>query len=125
MSPTITTAAPSRWQEAAHARPTGPAPATYTVEPVVHAGGYGAVIAGRENVREQRQVLDLRHRLGFVGELQQVEIGVGNHHVLGLPANPSAHVHIAVSGAGPRRDSRSSRFRSCLLCSSGSVRRRY
>ena len=28
MSPTITTAAPSRWQEAAQAKPTGPAPAT-------------------------------------------------------------------------------------------------
>ena len=28
MSPTITTAAPSRWHEAAQARPTGPAPAT-------------------------------------------------------------------------------------------------
>ena len=27
-SPTITHAAPSRWHEAAHARPTGPAPAT-------------------------------------------------------------------------------------------------
>src|SRR6266511_2280038 len=34
-SPTITTAAPSRWQEVAQASPTGPAPATYTVEPVV------------------------------------------------------------------------------------------
>jgi hypothetical protein len=28
MSPTMTTAAPSRWQEVAHASPTGPAPAT-------------------------------------------------------------------------------------------------
>src|SRR5213076_785523 len=32
-SPTITTAAPSNWAEYAAARPTGPAPATYTVEP--------------------------------------------------------------------------------------------
>ena len=35
MSPTITTAAPSSWLACAHASPTGPAPATYTVEPVV------------------------------------------------------------------------------------------
>src|SRR6266516_3044749 len=34
-SPTITTAAPSSQHEVAQARPTGPAPATYTVEPVV------------------------------------------------------------------------------------------
>lgn len=33
MSPTMTHAAPRRWQEAAHASPTGPAPATYTVDP--------------------------------------------------------------------------------------------
>src|ERR1039458_10838456 len=32
-SPTITTAAPSKWQDAAQARPTGPAPATYTTDP--------------------------------------------------------------------------------------------
>jgi len=30
MSPTMTHAAPRRCAEAAHARPTGPAPATYT-----------------------------------------------------------------------------------------------
>ena len=35
MSATMTTAAPSRWAEVAQASPTGPAPATYTVEPVV------------------------------------------------------------------------------------------
>jgi hypothetical protein len=34
MSPTITTAAPSSCAEYAQARPTGPAPATYTVDPV-------------------------------------------------------------------------------------------
>eukprot|EP00976_Prorocentrum_cordatum_P001175 23787-Prorocentrum_minimum.AAC.3 len=33
MSPTMTTAAPSSCAEAAHASPTGPAPATYTVLP--------------------------------------------------------------------------------------------
>ena len=34
-SPTITTAAPSSSAEYAAASPTGPAPATYTVDPVV------------------------------------------------------------------------------------------
>ena len=33
MSPTMTHAAPRRWHDAAAARPTGPAPATYTVAP--------------------------------------------------------------------------------------------
>lgn len=32
-SPTMTTAAPRRWHDSAHASPTGPAPATYTVDP--------------------------------------------------------------------------------------------
>ena len=32
-SPTMTTAAPNNLAEAAAARPTGPAPATYTVDP--------------------------------------------------------------------------------------------
>ena len=35
MSPTMTTDAPSSCAEYAQARPTGPAPATYTVDPVV------------------------------------------------------------------------------------------
>ena len=39
----------------------------------------------------------------FVGELDQVEIGVGNQNVFGLAAHPSAHVDVAVGGAGPRR----------------------
>ena len=35
MSPTMTTAAPSSWAAWAAASPTGPAPAMYTVDPVV------------------------------------------------------------------------------------------
>src|SRR5436190_28162 len=35
ISPTMTTAAPSKCADAAHAKPTGPPPATYTVDPVV------------------------------------------------------------------------------------------
>ncbi len=39
----------------------------------------------------------------LVGELDQVEIGVRNQNVFRLAADPSAHVHIAVSGARTRR----------------------
>ena len=62
-----------------------------------------AVIAGGENVGEQGQILDLRHRLLSVRELDQVEIGVGNQNVFRLSADPSTHVDIAVSGARTRR----------------------
>ena len=51
----------------------------------------------------QVRVLDLFHRLGLVRKLEQVEIGVGDHDVLGLTADPSAHVHITVGAAGARR----------------------
>jgi hypothetical protein len=39
------------------------------------------------------------HRLVLVGELQEVPIGVRDHDVLGLAADPAAHVHIPVGGA--------------------------
>jgi hypothetical protein len=58
------------------------------------------VEAGREDVREHRQVADLLHGLLLVGELEQVEVGIGNHHVLGLAADPAAHIDVAVGGAG-------------------------
>jgi hypothetical protein len=35
----------------------------------------------------------------LVGKLQKVEIGVGHHHVVGLPADPSAHIDIAICAA--------------------------
>ena len=69
--------------------------------PGADAGGDRAVIAGGENVGEQRQVFDLGHRLVGVGEFQQVEVGVGNHDILGLSADPAAHVDVAVRRAGP------------------------
>src|SRR5581483_2126764 len=53
----------------------------------------------REDVGEQGEVLDLLHRLFLVGEFDQVEIGVGDHDVFRLSADPSAHVHIAVGRA--------------------------
>jgi hypothetical protein len=69
----------------------------------LHARLDGAVEAGGEDVRQQRQVLDLLDGLVLVGELQQVEVRVRDHDVLGLPADPAAHVHVAVGGAGARR----------------------
>src|SRR5215208_2365669 len=68
-----------------------------------HPGGVRAVVAGREDVRQHGQVADLLHRLVLVGELEQVPVGVGDGHVLGLAAQPAAHVDIAVGGAGPGR----------------------
>ena len=65
-----------------------------------HPGGEGAVVAGREDVRQHGQVTDLGHGLVPVGELEQVPVGVGHGHVLGLAAQPAAHVDIAVGGAG-------------------------
>ena len=81
-------------------QPHGAGPRHVDGRPGAHAGRDRAVVAGREDVGEQRQVLDLGHGLVAVGELQQVEVGVGDHHVLGLSADPSAHVHVAVGGAG-------------------------
>src|SRR4029453_8449450 len=68
-----------------------------------HPGGPGAVVAGREDVRQHGQVPDLGHGLVAVGELEQVEVGIGDGHVLGLAAQPAAHVDIAVGGPGPGR----------------------
>src|SRR5690606_1173166 len=38
-----------------------------------------------------------------IWEPQQVPVGIGDHHVLGLPAHPAAHVDIAVGAAGTVR----------------------
>src|SRR5581483_9308114 len=46
------------------------------------------------------EILDLRHGLIPIRELQRVEIGVRHHHVLGLAADPTAHVDVAVGCAG-------------------------
>src|SRR5215218_6974415 len=68
-----------------------------------HPGRHRAVVAGREDFRQHGQVLDLGHGLVAVGELEQVPVGVGDGHVLGLAAQPAAHVDIAVGGPGPCR----------------------
>src|SRR5690625_2847381 len=68
-----------------------------------HPGGVGAVVAGGEDVGEHGQVQDLLHGLVAVGELEQVEVGEGHHHILCLPADPATHVDVPVGGAGPGR----------------------
>jgi hypothetical protein len=60
------------------------------------------VITRGQDVRQARQVSNLLHGLSFVGEFEQIEIGVRHHHKLCLAADPSTHVHISVSGAWPR-----------------------
>ena len=62
----------------------------------------GPVEAGRENIRQTGEVLDLRHRLIFVREAQQIEVRIGDHDVISLPADPASHVDIAVGGTGAR-----------------------
>src|SRR3984957_16788384 len=63
-------------------------------------GGDGAMESGRQNIGQAGQIADLFHRLRLVGKLEQVEIGVRHHHVVGLPADPSTHVDISIGAAG-------------------------
>ena len=56
--------------------------------------------ASGKDVGEHGEVLDLRHGLGFVGKRDEVEVGVGDHDVLGLAADPSTHVDVAVRSTG-------------------------
>ena len=55
--------------------------------------------AGGKDIGEQSQILDLLHGLIGIREFQQVKVGVRNHHVFGLAADPAAHIHVAVGGA--------------------------
>ncbi len=99
-SPTMTTAAPSSCAPAAAASPTGSGAGDVDRRAHAHARGDGAVEAGREDVGEHRQVEDLLERLIAVRELQQVPVGVRHQDVLGLTADPAAHVDVAVGAAG-------------------------
>jgi len=61
--------------------------------------------AGRQDVRQHRQICNFGHSLRFVRELDQVEIRVRNEDKFSLAADPSAHVDIAIGSAGaPRID---------------------
>jgi hypothetical protein len=50
------------------------------------------VVARRQDVREKRKVPDFRQSLVFVGKFQKLEVGVGDHLVVGLAALPAAEV---------------------------------
>ena len=47
---------------------------------------------GRQHVRKQRQITDLRHGRVLVGEGQQIEVCIGHEQVIPLTAGPSAQV---------------------------------
>jgi len=76
--------------------------------------------AGRQNVRQHGQVHDLGQGLVLVRKLEQVEIGVGDHDVAGLPADPAAHVPDEVSASTEHLSARTSSKR---LTSDPDVRR--
>ena len=59
----------------------------------------GAVEAGWEDVRQGGQAGNLFHGLVFVRELQQVEVGIRHHDILGLSADPATHIDVTVGGA--------------------------
>jgi hypothetical protein len=61
------------------------------------------VVTGGQDVGKTGQVADLGHGAVLVRETQQVEVGVRHHHVFGLPPDPAAHIHIAISPTGARR----------------------
>ncbi len=65
------------------------------------AGLDRAVEAGRQNVAQHGEIADLAHGAIAIGELQQVEIGIGHHDVARLAADPAAHVDVAVGAARP------------------------
>src|SRR3981081_2796345 len=67
------------------------------------ARGNRAVVTGGENVGEAGQISNLFHGLSFVRQLQEIEVGIRNHHVFGLTADPSSHVDISVAHPGPGR----------------------
>src|SRR5699024_5692966 len=64
-----------------------------------HPGAHATVEPGGEDVGEHRQVQHLLQRLVLVRELQRVEVRVRHQHVLGLSADPAAHVHVPVGAA--------------------------
>ena len=54
---------------------------------------------GRQNVGQHRQIQDLGLGLRFVGEAEQIEVGIGDHDVFRLAADPAAEIDIAVGAA--------------------------
>jgi hypothetical protein len=65
-----------------------------------HSSSVGTVIPSGEDVGQQSQISYLGHRLLFIRELEQIEIGVGDHDIVGLSTDPAPHVHVSVSATG-------------------------
>ena len=103
MSPTITQAAPRKMARGSTRKADRTGSRHIDNRTWTDACRYGAVIAGREDVGQQSEIADLGHCLIAIRKFQQVEIGVGNHDIFGLPADPAAHIDISVSRARPRR----------------------
>jgi hypothetical protein len=59
--------------------------------------------SGREDIRQHGQILDLRHCLVFIRELDQIEIGVRDQHVLRLSTDPPSHIDIPIRPARATR----------------------
>ena len=70
--------------------------------PCCDASGDRTVVSRRKNIGKQREVANLLHCFVFVGKLKQVEVRIRAHNVLGLSADPAAHIDVAVGSAGPR-----------------------
>ncbi len=64
------------------------------------ASGDGSMESRRQNIGKAGQITELFHPLRLVRKLQRVEVGVGHHHVVGLPADPSAHTPRSPSDRG-------------------------
>jgi hypothetical protein len=58
------------------------------------------VESGWQDIGQAGQIPDFFHRVRLIRKFQQVEIRVGHHHVVGLPADPSAHIDISIGAAG-------------------------
>src|SRR5690606_14414472 len=57
----------------------------------------------RKNIGKKRQIFDFGHGLVTIRKLKQVEIRIGNHYILCLPAYPASHIHITIGSSCPSR----------------------
>lgn len=96
----MTAAAPSRKAAEAAAKPDRASAGDQHRRPRRNTGRHAAVIAGGENVTQAGQVAHCFARLIFVGKLQRVPVRIWHHHVLGLAADPTSHVDMAIGTAG-------------------------
>ncbi|MCY1242227.1 hypothetical protein D9M72_551760 [compost metagenome] len=58
--------------------------------------------AGGQNIRQHGQVANFLDGLFAVREFQQIEVGIRHHDIACLPADPPAHIDIAICSASAR-----------------------